>query len=227
MAEQFADLRDESDIRARISSVAGKAGYGSYMLAYVNPAVSERQWIIDNYPDLEVTDGAERDPLLKLVRSRAETVIWGPDLYHDNGASDIWESAHGIGLHSGISCPIRPGGERRMTLALMRDREFDGTQAQLSAQAGEFERLAHMLAGIVMSLYDERVEAENCLTTMEREALQWVFEGFNLYDIAAKLRLGAHDTRLMLQATATKLGVATPVEAAMRAARLGVLDTTF
>lgn len=225
LAEQIADVREEADIEARVSSEAMSHGYGNYLVGYINPAQSEKPWLLLNYHNLsdDLPDDAERDPLLKLVRAKPETVAWGPELYHGTGNSDIWENGYALGIHSGISCPIRPGGTRRMQVAFMRGAEFDGSPEHLQEHKHDLERLTHLLAGTVMWLNDTRKEAESTLLKIEIEALSWTFDGYSPADISEMLNVGFNMAQRILKSASSKLGLSCEIEASMLLARLGMI----
>lgn len=219
------DLRADADVDAYVRKVASSTGFAFYLIGYVNPEISDQPWLMYNYPNLlaDIPDADERDPLLKRVRSKAETIAWGPELFYSTGNGDIWEAGRAFGIHSGISCPIRPGGVRRMQIAMMRDAPFDGTPEQLREQAESLERITHMVAGTVVQLRDSITELAAYLSPIELEGLKWTFEGLSEYEVARKLHMGTTQTIQLLKIASSTLGVPTAIEASIIAARLGLI----
>lgn len=225
LGERLADVRGTSDIHSCVQQLAESAGFGTFLVAYVNPQESEQAHFIDNYPGtgLGIADVAERDPLVKHVRSNPTTLIWNPDIYHQSGTSDIWEAGRAIGFHSGISCPIRPGGGRRMLIALTRDTAHDTTPGYVESIARQLEFTTHALAGTVLTLFDDRARFDPLLLPVERDCLRWVFNGLSTHEIARKVKKSTFATEGFLTSAACKLESPNPIMAAMIAARLGIL----
>ena len=206
---------------ARFSTVAG---YEKYLLAYASSDGAE-PWYIDNYPCGEwgPDDAVLRDPLLARIRSVPQPVIWGPDLYAASGALDLWHAARPVGFHSGITAPIRPGRGNRMVLALSRDQALDAPDAVLAAQAREIETVALMLAGTVASFDSARRQLVSALHPHAIEALRWTFDGLPLYAVCERLRQTPSQIRFVLARAKQQLGAGSDIEAAMIAARYGLL----
>jgi hypothetical protein len=229
-AEQFADIRTEADIEAAARHIAFAAGYSLFMLAYTNPVESEAVHAIFNYHDLRIDlpDSTVRDPVLHRIRTmpEPEPVIWDYQYYCDAGAADILDAS---GIFCGISCPIRPPGKRRMTLAIMRGAAFDASPVQLQVQADDLSSFTNMLAGVVVPHYDAVSQISRDLTAEELEALKRTFERYSPFEISRKFMrrydmIGIHR---ILDSASAKLGFGSGsdnhLSAAIRAAVLGLV----
>ncbi|MFC4158248.1 helix-turn-helix transcriptional regulator [Chitinimonas lacunae] len=216
----------QSEIDTKVKSFAKKFGCNTYMVGYINPDSSERAWFIDNYESGEwaTEENAQRDPLLAAIRKdKPRTQAWGPELYFRAEAGDIWEAASAAGLHSGVIAPIRPGGVRRMVVSLTRDTAFDGTAEQLDEQIRDLEQATHMLAGVVVDLFDTHVDYESKLTSGDKRLLQWAFHGCSTAEIADRVNLDMKLVHFRLNNIKERLGAGSAIQAAIMAARYGAI----
>lgn len=228
LRDDLVDLQLERDIALKVARLAALYDCNTYLVAYANPlSFNGVAWFIDNYPtgDWENVDTAKRDPLLDILKGpNPQAQPWDATIYIRAGASDIWENASAAGLHAGIVAPVRPGGGRRMLISLTRDKDFDGNLERLNKQAENLGRDADMIAGAVIDLFDTRVDYELKLSDGDREILKWVFDVVPVALIAQKTNIPQKILVHRLGRIVEKLGVGSPMQAAMMAARYGAIQ---
>lgn len=227
LRDSLADLGLEADLTKQAQKLASDYGCQNYLLAYINPERNGGPFFIASYSDRAwVSDEVlARDPMAREVhKENPRAQAWDSEIYFRTGNADIWEAANAAGLNSGIVVPIRPGGSRRMLISLSRDAAFDGTDAQLAGQVAELERTTQMLAGVVVSLFDTRIDYESKLSSADKEILKWVFDAVPFADIAHKTNIPLKILNHRVRAIVERLGVASPMQAAMMAARYGAIQ---
>ncbi|QDQ26724.1 hypothetical protein FNU76_10300 [Chitinimonas arctica] len=229
LSEALADIREQKDIEHQVSRFARSLGFDTYTLGYVNPAVSEQPFFLDNHPDVDfgIPDVAARDPILARLKGEPTPFQWGQKDYATGGNMDIYEAGARAGIAAGIVAPVRPGGTRRMLISFDRNQPLDGTPAQLAQHLTVLDQFSRLMAGTVMSLFDTFVQLELSLTAIEKEVLRWTFAGLGAHDIAYRLRphRGYGFVLAMLDSASKKVGANDPVAASIIAARAGVLGS--
>ncbi len=184
--------------------------------------------LLSEQPGCRVTEQMAPEPGLEaaLDLSLPEVVVW------DMG----WEPSGALGVlanlreglppivalvpNEGAAPAARAAGARGL---LLRDVEVERLLAALHAAAEGLLVLDPSLSPSLPEAMDRETPPLEDLTPREVEVLQLLAEGLSNRAIALQLRISEHTVKFHINSIFGKLGVQSRTEAAVRAARLGLI----
>lgn len=221
LRDELADVRLASGLRKKLSIFSQAQNFAFFVMHYTSK--QGKQFCIDNYPETyrELPDADGRDPLLKRIRkdNPEQVIFWGKEDYLNADAGDIWENASSYGISSGVAIPIH-SAQGRLLVGFSVDQVMPKQDPCSAELIGQY---ASMLAGVAVDLFETNINYEARLTEREIEALRWTFDGFSEAEVGDKMRLGTLGVIRDLDSATMKLGARSKHQAAMMAARYGVL----
>lgn len=174
------------------------------------------------------------DPVQKVALSTTRPFVWNYDKraqtlirsFMNEDSAPVADFLADRGLSAGVTVPVHlPGGDYATVTGIRcGDRRF--AEREAPACLGSFGLLAHMFqhAAAQGGLQDHRLEGLPRLTMRERECLRHAADGFSAKEISRLLGRSVPTVVMHLNAAMRKLEAKNRTQAAVRAARLRLLD---
>lgn len=186
-------------------------GVGNTPEAYVNSSTSY---------DLTV-----RDPVMvRLREQKFQAITYDQDFYVKAGASDIWEEQAAFGYRCGIAVSLDLPNNRRFALGIDRDQPLP-VGAELMMQMAHLQLLAVHAQAAADRLFPmtEAAPLRVPLTPREVEIMKYTMDGKSSAVIAQLLNINIGTVNFHVQKFCRKLGVATRLQAALKAQSLKLI----
>ncbi|MBS9477575.1 helix-turn-helix transcriptional regulator [Ancylobacter radicis] len=174
------------------------------------------------------------DPVQKVALGTTRPFVWNYDkrastlirAFMNEDSAPVAAFLAERGLSAGVTVPVHmPGGDYATITGI---RCGDGRFAERDAPAclGDFSLLAHIFQNAASTALrdDRRLEGLPRLTARERECLRHAAEGLSAKEISRALGRSVPTVVMHLNAAMRKLEAKNRTQAAVRAARLRLLD---
>lgn len=172
--------------------------------------------------DVELT---EADPLIAtLKRQKFQAITWDQDFYVKAGAAHLWEEQAQYGYKTGIAVCLDLPNNHRFALGLDRDQPLPAGP-ELTMLMANIQLLAvHAQAAADRILpQGDGLPLKVPLTPREIEILKYTMEGKSSVVIAQLLNINQGTVNFHVQKFCRKLGVASRLQAALRAQALRLI----
>ncbi len=164
----------------------------------------------------------EVDPTVQHGLRSTLPLLWSPDVFANT--PELWEEARAHGLHFGWAQAARDasGTVGMLTLARSNDQL---TQNEFEANRYKMSWLAQVMHVGMSSLLTPKLAPESgvLLTSREREVLRWTAEGKTAYEVGQILAVSERTVNFHINNVVAKLGASNKIQAAVKAASLGLL----
>ncbi len=164
----------------------------------------------------------EIDPTVIHGLKSSMPIIWSPQVFAN--APELWEEARAHGLCFGWAQAARDSGGAvgMLTLARSKDNLSDADIVDNQYKMAWLAQVVHV--GMANMLRAKMVpESEVVLTSREREVMLWTAEGKTAYEVGQILAVSERTINFHINNVVAKLGASNKIQAAVKAAILGLL----
>lgn len=222
-------ISSEKELFSKVAQIAKEMGfeycaYGMRMpvpisrpaFALFNNYSAEWQKCYNNNGFIEI------DPTVIHGLKSSMPIIWSPQVFAD--APELWEEARAHGLHFGWAQAARDSGGAVGMLTLARGSD-QLTESDIVTNQYKMAWLAQVVhVGMANMLRKKMVpESEVMLTSREREVMLWTAEGKTAYEVGQILAVSERTINFHINNVVAKLGASNKIQAAVKAAILGLL----
>lgn len=166
-----------------------------------------------------------RDPVMTRLREQKfQAITYDQDFYVKAGASDLWEEQAAFGYRCGIAVSLDLPDNRRFSIGIDRDKPLP-QGAELTMLMAHLQLLAvhaQAAAGRLFPL-TEPAPLRVPLTQRELEIMKYTMDGKSSAVIAQLLNINIGTVNFHVQKFCRKLGVATRLQAALKAQSLKLI----
>ena len=222
-------LETEQELFARVSLLAAEMGfeYCAYGVRMPVPISRPAFALFNNYSDKWQKHYQDRhflevDPTVQHGLRSTMPLLWTPEVF--SGTPELWEEARAHGLRFGWAQSARDANGAIGMLTLARSA---GQLDPLDLAENQFKMvwLSQMChAGMAHLLLPKMVpESLVMMTAREREVLRWTAEGKTAYEVGQILSVSERTVNFHINNVVSKLGASNKIQAAVKAASLGLL----
>ena len=164
----------------------------------------------------------EIDPTVQHGLKSSLPIIWSPEVFER--APELWEEARAHGLCFGWAQAARDAGGTVGMLTLARSAD-QLTENDIVANKYKMAWLTQVVHVGMATLLTPKMVPESgvFLTCREREVLRWTAEGKTAYEVGQILAVSERTVNFHINNVVTKLGASNKIQAAVKAASLGLL----
>lgn len=192
---------------------------------------------ITNYPSRWVdhykSNGyVNYDPVIEHVFQRRVPFIWSSVSPPDSIPvlqKRLIEEACDFGLRDGLTIPLLSRSGERASMSLVRDDRIPIGEAALS-HFGELHVMCEFFHSRALRVVSEEYlnglsrRRQSFLTPREMQSMYWVAQGKSAWEIAKILEISSKSVELYIETAKKKLNAVNRTQAAVKAAKLGLLD---
>lgn len=233
----FLDVSQAEDLATferKLVSMSADLGFPliNCVLTYLGPAPNQALavYTAGNTPTAYTSFGdvdlTLRDPVMTRLREQKfQPITYDQDFYVKAGASDLWEEQAVFGYHSGVAVSLDLPDNKRFVLGIDGDISLP-RGARLTALMAHLQLLAvHAQAAAVRLLpaMCEEAPLRVPLTPRELEIMKYTMDGKSSAVIAQLLNINIGTVNFHVQKFCRKLGVATRLQAALKAQSLKLI----
>jgi len=179
---------------------------------------------VGNTPEAYATSSSDldlsiRDPLMAQLREQKfQAITYDQEFYVEAGASDLWEVQAAFGYRCGVAVSLDLPGNRRFALGIDRDKPLPHG-AELTMLMAHLQLLAVHAQAAADRLFPltEATSLRVPLTSRELEIMKYTMDGKSSAVIAQLLNINIGTVNFHVQKFCRKLGVATRLQAALKA----------
>lgn len=228
--EALSQQQDVDELFARMRSFICELGFPfcSYGIRFPNSMVRPSIAVIDNYPDSWMKHYSERkylsiDPTVQLGAQSHELIVWSDVVFAR--APELWSDAQAVGLRVGVAQASWGSGGAYGLLSIAREAE-PISESELSRIRPRLrwimeiahQKMQHFYAGMVATDLTQR------LSRREHEIMQWTADGKTSWETAQILCISERTVNFHIQNVLSKLNAQNKIQAAVKAASLGMLS---
>jgi LuxR family quorum-sensing system transcriptional regulator SolR len=223
------DIQSEQELFDRVVAVAADMGfeYCSYGVRMPIPVSRPAVAFYNNYPQKWQVYYQERrfievDPTIKHGEKSTLPVIWSAELFESS--QELWEEARAHGLRFGWAQSSRDTQGSAGLLTLARSTE-QLTESDLLANKYKMAWLTQITHVGMAGLLTPKLapESQTIMTSREREVLRWTAEGKTAYEVGHILSVSERTINFHINNVVAKLRSSNKIQAAVKAASLGLL----
>ncbi len=234
----FLDVSQAEDLATferRLVSMSEELGFplisGVLTLLGATPHTPQAFCVVGNTPEAYAEtfsniDLTVRDPVMSRLREqRFQAVTYDQDFYVRAGASDLWEEQAAFGYRCGIAVSLDLPNNRRFAIGIDRDKALP-QGAELTMLMAHLQLLAvhaQAAADRLLPLAVEDTPLRVPLTARELEIMKYTMDGKSSAVIAQLLNINIGTVNFHVQKFCRKLGVATRLQAALKAQSLKLI----
>ncbi|MFC4157995.1 autoinducer binding domain-containing protein [Chitinimonas lacunae] len=219
------EVKDIPELKQALLRIGAALGFERAGVFYSRPSQGGRaETHIHNYPSdwlANLPEDAANDPVLARIHACPLPFAWDHRIYEQANMSGFYEAARFHGFHSGIDMAHWYPDGRRIALSFCSDRALNPTE--LPNQVARLGLASDLISATLTALLDERLDVERQLTSQQRAALGYTLDGHHSGEVADLLGLSDVAVDRITSAAAHALGVGNARQAAMLAARLGLV----
>jgi DNA-binding CsgD family transcriptional regulator len=213
----------------RIAGVARELGftYCAYGIRFPSSLHNPKIVLFSNYASkwketYTACGYQDVDPNIRHCLTSSLPVVWTPQFFA--GAAELWEDMRSHGIRFGWTHACRDENGAIGGLCLART-EGPITAAELQVKQAKMAWLTHYahisMAMLLIPLH--MPELAVTFTSREREILRWTAEGKTAYEVGLILGITPRTINFHIQNVLAKMGVSNKIQAAVKAARVGLL----
>lgn len=167
---------------------------------------------------------SKRDPVLGSLKRVSTPVLWGQKTYADGDALDLYEEQSAWGYRHGIAIATHLPNGQHLLVGVDRSDPLPSDEHDLMRLVADLQlTMAYAQDAAVRLLgVDERPPVS--LTARELEILKWTIDGKTTWEIGQILGISENTVKYHLKNTTAKLDCVSKHTAAVKAARLGLLE---
>jgi DNA-binding CsgD family transcriptional regulator len=216
--QDFLDISDSDDkvtFERRLVAFAQKLDFGivAAAVAVERPGSAPLFEMIGNTPPgfLDASrspTAAERDPVMKRLKTTSIPFVYDQALYVRDGAGDLWEEQAPWGYRTGVSIALHlPGGVHFM-LGVDREAPLPTSDTAILRLMGDLQLLAaYAQDRAVRVLIGQPAASSITLTGREREVLRWTRDGKTAWEVSRILGVAESTVNSHMRNIMEKLGV--------------------
>jgi len=178
---------------------------------------------LESFSSIDLT---ARDPVMARLREQKfQAITYDQDFYVKAGASDLWEEQAAFGYRCGIAVSLDLPNNRRFALGIDRDKPLP-QGPELTVLMAHLQLLAvhaQAAADRLLPLAQEAAALRVPLTPRELEIMRYTMDGKSSAVIAQLLNINIGTVNFHVQKFCRKLGVATRLQAALKAQSLKLI----
>jgi DNA-binding CsgD family transcriptional regulator len=192
---------------------------------------------VTNYPTKWVNhyasnDYVNYDPVVGHVLESRVPFIWSSAILPDRippQQKRLLDEARDFGIRDGVTIPLISRRGERASVSLIRDDRLRIPEAVLSSY-GELHVMCEFFHSHALPIVSEAYlnglsnRRRSLLTPREMQSLFWVARGKSAWEIAKILEISSKSVEFYLDTAKKKLNAVNRTQAAVRAAKLGLLD---
>jgi LuxR family transcriptional regulator, quorum-sensing system regulator SolR len=223
------NIESEQDLFNQIADVAAAMGfeYCAYGIQMPVPISRPSVALFNNYPHqwqarYNECGYIQVDPTVQHAFKSTLPIVWSNELFES--AREMWEEARAHGLHVGWAQASRDASGSVGLLTLARSTE-QLSNGELTANLGKMIWLTQYAHAGMARLLTPKLspEIQVSLTAREKEVLRWTAEGKTANDISHILSISERTICFHIANVVSKLGASNKIQAAVKAAALGML----
>ncbi|WP_338844958.1 autoinducer binding domain-containing protein [Massilia sp. W12] len=164
----------------------------------------------------------EIDPTVQHGLRSVLPLLWSSETVENS--PEFWEEARAHGLHFGWAQAARDAAGAVGMLTLARGND-DVSSQEFDANKYKMAWLAQVVHVGMSGLLTPKMAPESgvLLTSREREVLRWTAEGKTAYEVGQILAVSERTVNFHINNVVAKLGASNKIQAAVKAASLGLL----
>lgn len=164
----------------------------------------------------------EVDPTVHHGLKSTLPLLWSPEVF--SSAPQLWEEARAHGLRFGWAQSARDANGAIGMLTLARS-NGQVTEQDLSVNQYKMVWLSQMTHAAMARILTAKMVPESAIsmTAREREVLRWTAEGKTAYEVGQILAISERTVNFHVNNVVAKLGASNKIQAAVKAASLGLL----
>lgn len=228
----FAAVQDEATAFATADQLVRDLGfeYASYGLRVALPVSNPKFSLHSSYDKGWALRYVERnyfsvDPTVRHGLTSTEIMVWSADSSIEAGPKEFWSEAHAHKLRHGLCIPVQTSRGINGMMSFVRSAE-PMTNLELDAKELRLQYLTRALHTVISQIAVPKLMPESALslTARERDVLRWTATGKTSHEIGLILAIDERTVKFHMRNSMSKLNSATRTEAAVKAAKLGLLD---
>jgi DNA-binding CsgD family transcriptional regulator len=222
-------LESEQELFDRVSALAAAMGfeYCAYGVRMPIPISRPAFALFNNYSAEWQKHYQEReflmiDPTVQHGLKSTQPLLWTPEVF--NKTPELWEDARAHGLRFGWAQSARDANGAIGMLTLARS---VGQLEPIDLAENQFKmvwlsQMTHV--GMAQLLLPKMIpESLVVMTAREREVLRWTAEGKTAFEVGQILSVSERTVNFHINNVVHKLGASNKIQAAVKAASLGML----
>ena len=222
-------IKSEKDFFRKIISFAKKIGFEhcAYGIQMPYPICKPAVAIFSDYPKALkeryiAQNYLQIDPTVHHAMKSTSALIWSDSVFKN--APQLWQEMQSFGLEFGWTKSSRAANGAVCLLSLARGND-KLSPAELRSKKDKMNFLTQFAhEGMIQFVAPMLVpESKAALSKREIEVLSWSAEGKTAYEISQILVLSEHTVNFHVQNAVAKLGASNKMQAAVKAAVLGLL----
>lgn len=170
---------------------------------------------------------SRRDPVMRYLRTSRLPIVWNRQFYAEHGCQDLHSRMAPFGFVSGIGCAMHMPRGAHFLFGLDSDLEISRADPQVMRSLADVYQLCTYTCDAISRIaspFTDRLPDDVALEDIELEILHWVCSGTEASAIADLLSVDVDFVLGHATQAAAKLNAPSPLHAALRALRLGLIS---
>lgn len=223
------EIHSEQELFAEVEALAREMGfeYCAYGIRMPVPISRPSVALFNNYSTAwqqcyQDKGFLEIDPTVQHGLRSTLPIVWSPQVFACT--PEFWEEARSYGLRYGWAQAARDssGTVGMLTLARSNEQLTHDDIINNQYKLAWLSQVVHVgMAGILTPKLAP--ESQVILTSREREVLRWTAEGKTAYEVGQILAVSERTINFHINNVVAKLGASNKIQAAVKAASLGLL----
>lgn len=177
---------------------------------------------------------AGRDPVLEQMKRSSSAFCYDQSTYVASGAPDLWEFQAPFGFRTGITVALHLPQRQHFLLGFDRHQPLPKQEKALIGMLASLQLLAGFAVDAAQRLYGDAANAnvnsdaqaadQPALTRRQLDVLEWTLAGKTGWEVGQILSISNDTVNFHLKLAMRKLDATSKHQAALKAARLGLLS---
>ena len=230
--------QDKATFTALLVGVAADAGFGiatGGLAVDRGPGIGGAFELLGNAPAAYLAVAPSmpysRDPVLRRLKTTSSAIWYDQSTYVAGDAIDLWDFQAPFGYRTGITVALHLPRRQHFILGFDRDQPLPKKEGDLIEMLASLQFLAGFAVDAAQRLFGDAESVSLCdgererplLTLRQVEVLNWTLAGKTGWEVGQILSISIDTVNFHLKLAMRKLDATSKHQAALKAARLGLL----